>query len=126
MCKSRTNFINLSKMVTIHQTFLNLIKWIMFLQNRLICSIRFTINLGRLMYFYIEKMLGMEWVCLSKKSQGSGGTTDEKFPYVLYGLSAKLKRPAVLVLSGNGFKAYAVAWARKFVTDFPGSIRLYN
>lgn len=49
---------------------------------------------------------------IESKWQGSGGSADEKFPYLVENVRQVFPCPAVIVIAGGGHKPGAVAWLK--------------
>jgi hypothetical protein len=47
------------------------------------------------------------------KWQQSGGSVDEKFPYLVLNITMKYETPTIILLDGNGYKKGAETWLRK-------------
>ena len=58
-------------------------------------------------------------VCLviESKWQQSGGSVDEKFPYLVLNIKAQTPYKTVVILDGGGYKANAAKWLRNQVDD---------
>ena len=49
---------------------------------------------------------------IESKWQQSGGSVDEKYPYLVLNIQMKYQSPTVLVLDGGGYKRGAEEWVR--------------
>jgi hypothetical protein len=50
---------------------------------------------------------------IESKWQQSGGTVDEKFPYLVLNIMTQYKTPTIILLDGGGYKKGAEAWLRR-------------
>ena len=44
--------------------------------------------------------------------QGKGGSTDEKYPFIVMNIKEKFKLPTIIVLDGDGYSTGAEKWLR--------------
>ncbi|MDR2107274.1 MAG: hypothetical protein LBO73_02010 [Holosporaceae bacterium] len=51
------------------------------------------------------------------KWQEKGGSTDEKYPYVVLNIKEKSQYPAIILLDGGGYKAGAEEWLKHQVDE---------
>jgi hypothetical protein len=54
---------------------------------------------------------------IESKWQESGGSTDEKFPYIVLNIKEKIGYPTIIILDGGGYKTGAENWLRSQVED---------
>jgi hypothetical protein len=52
---------------------------------------------------------------IESKWQGSGGSADEKYPYLVENIVSRFPCPAIVVIAGGGSKPGAVAWLKEQV-----------
>lgn len=52
-------------------------------------------------------------LAIESKWQGSGGSADEKFPYLVENIRTQYPCPAIIIVAGGGCKPGAEAWLRR-------------
>lgn len=56
-------------------------------------------------------------LCLESKWQDSGGSVDEKFPYLVLNIKKQYPCPAIVIVGGTGFRRGAVEWLMNQVDE---------
>jgi hypothetical protein len=63
---------------------------------------------------------------IESKWQQTGGTVDEKYPYLVMNIQYKYPHKTILVLDGNGYRAGAEKWIREQAGPKMGLRAVYN
>jgi hypothetical protein len=66
--------------------------------------------------FYLPSAPGFpEGLCIESKWQQTGGSVDEKLPYLVANIQERFPLPVIVVLHGGGYRPGAEAWLRRQV-----------
>ncbi|MBW4632764.1 MAG: hypothetical protein KME30_12985 [Iphinoe sp. HA4291-MV1] len=77
--------------------------------------------------FYVVGLPAMpSGLIIECKWQESGGSVDEKFPYLNLNIQRSYPAPTIVVLGGEGMREGAIDWLKERVTDNPNLLAVHS
>lgn len=77
-------------------------------------------------FFFVDSSLNHSGIIIECKWQQTGGSVDEKLPYVNLNIKECYPVPTIVLIDGDGMRSGAISWLKAQVTSNPNLLAVHT